>query len=69
MTHFNGPMGPSQKYGHNKGVMRVLREEKRAEAETRDQALPADSPRRKRNRGTVIVAPPVFIGAEGRAVS
>jgi hypothetical protein len=51
MTYtFVGPQGPNQKYGRNKGVMRERRAQKRIEAEARDAELPADSPRRRRNR-------------------
>ena len=60
---FEGPQGPSQKYGKNKGVAREERARKRLEAEVRDELLADDSPVRSRNKGKVIVAPPIVLTA------
>lgn len=63
VSRFSGPMGPSQKNGRNKGVMREIRHQKRIEAEVRDELLADDSPVRRRNKGAVIVAPVVEMQA------
>lgn len=42
MSRFSGPQ--------RRGAMKQVRETKRKEAQERDAALPADSPRRRKNR-------------------
>lgn len=53
MTYrFAGPQGYSgpKDGAKNKGVMRAHREKLRIDAELRDEELPQDSPKRRRNR-------------------
>lgn len=57
MSDWNGPA--------KRGAMRLHREELRTEAEERDAALPEDSPLRRRNKGKIIVAPPITLHATG----
>lgn len=54
MSRYHGRMGAE-------GSARTIRDQKRLEAEVRDEELPSDSPKRKRNKGTIIVAPPVTL--------
>ena len=55
MSDWNGPA--------HRGAMRMHRKDKRDEAEQRDRELPQDSPRRRRNKGLVITAPPITLTA------
>lgn len=48
MSQFHGPQpGYKDTRTRNKGVMRARREQKRLDAELRDEALPADDPKRR----------------------
>lgn len=48
MSQFHGPQpGYKDTRTRNKGVMRARRETKRLDAELRDEALPADDPKRR----------------------
>jgi hypothetical protein len=48
MTPYHGPQGPPSKQGKNKGVARARREQKRIEAEVRQESVKPERTRQHR---------------------